>query len=93
MKLKNIFSILIVCLVLICSIGAISAISDDDMMALNQDDDLIASSDGEQLSAGDADALAAPQQETVLKATAEESSAVQPATSSNLSPYKHEKYY
>lgn len=88
MKLKNIFSILIVCLVLICSIGAISAISDDDMMALNQDDDLFDSSEGEQLSAGDADALAAPQQETVLKATAEESSAVQPATSSDLSPYK-----
>jgi predicted outer membrane repeat protein len=89
MKLKKIFPILIICLVLICSINAISAISDEnDVIGSNQSDDLISECDDQQLSITDSDTLTTTQQETTLQATADESSAVQSATAQTLSPYQ-----
>lgn len=79
MKLKKIFSILILCLVLICSVNAISAISEDNVMELDQSDDLISVSDDEQLSVSEQDSLTVPEEETTLQATADAS--VQKATS------------
>lgn len=71
MKLKNIFTILIVCLLLVCTVGAISAVSDDnDLTVTDQSDDLVSVSNDEQLSVSDEDALAAPQQETSLQVDA-----------------------
>ena len=70
MKLKNKLLILGICLLLMCSVNAISAISDDNgALTLNQDNDLMSVSEDEQLSVSDTDTLIESQKETAVQTT------------------------
>lgn len=87
MKLKNLFSVLIFIMVLICCVNAINAASDDNILELNQNEDIISTNDEVELSITDTNALSEVQQESTLKESTDTSKeGADTSTSDNLSP-------